>query len=76
MAGLLRKARPQAGSVTFNSNGTFTLPWNVRIVTAAGYGGQGNAGTAGNSGNAGNPGSNGVAGPGGSAGNEIGRAHV
>ena len=53
-----------AGSVTFNSPGTWTSPNRLVQVTVQGQGGTGNSG---------NPGTAGTGGPGNP---EIGRAHV
>ena len=51
-----------AGSQTFNSSGTYTVPYGARVITVTGTGGNGQAGNAGNDGN------NGTAGPGGAGG--------
>ena len=51
-----------AGSQTFNSSGTYTVPYGARVITVTGTGGNGQAGNAGNDGN------NGAGGPGGAGG--------
>jgi len=56
------KTLVSAGSTTFNSSGTYTVPYGVRVITVSGTGQPGNAG------NAGTPGNNGAGGAGGNAG--------
>ena len=64
MLGAAQQINPiqPAGSQTFNSSGTFALPFNYRKVVITGTGGAGNAGNDGNTGNNGAAGSAGAAG--------------
>ena len=59
-----------AGSVTFNSPGTFTAPPRLQVASLSGKGIAGNPGNPGDSGNAGNAGNgnSGLAGGGGGGG--------
>ena len=62
------KGGAEAGTQTFNTSGTFTVPSGVSIVSITGVGGTGTSGNSGGTGNSGT-GGGGQGGGGGNAGN-------